>query len=149
MSNQRLELFRQYIGQRMVNGFSPMGTWLAGKLLDVHEGALTVSFDVRKEMTNPAGILHGGAAAAMLDEIMGVTVYLLNQADFYASVNLSIDYLASAREGDEIIGRTRVIRAGRRIINIEGWLESSSGERLVKATSNLVAAPKFNGTDRA
>ena len=95
-------------------------------------------------MTNPAGILHGGIMAAMLDDLIGLTVHLTAEDTFFASVNLAIDYLAAARIGDEVIGRTRIVRRGKRIVNAEGTLELPDGTLLAHATSNLAATPRFS-----
>jgi uncharacterized protein (TIGR00369 family) len=139
-----LERCRQLIGHTLDATASPLGNWLHGTLLTVDADSCTVTYVVRPEMTNPAGILHGGIMAAMLDELIGMTVHLEAGDTFFASVNLAVDYLAAARIGDEVIARTRIVRRGKRIVNVEGTLALADGTLLARATSNLAATPRFS-----
>jgi uncharacterized protein (TIGR00369 family) len=134
---------QQFVGRQIPARLSPVGGWLGGTLLRLVEGEVAASYTVRPEMTNPSGILHGGIMATMLDELMGFTVFVLDDESFYASINLSIDFLASARIGEEVIGATRVIRRGRRVVNVEGTLSRPDGTLIARATSNLGLAPSL------
>ena len=117
---------------------SPMGAWLDGILESAEEGQLSVSYLVRSEMTNPAGILHGGAVATMLDDIMGMTVYSLGRDAFFATINLSLDFLGTAKVGEKVIARSQVVKAGRSVVFMAAQLENESGKVLAKSSSNLV-----------
>ena len=139
-----LRQYRQWIDQELATSPSPLGRWLRGTLLAADVDSCSVAYVVRPEMTNPAGILHGGIMAAMLDDLIGITVHLAAGDTFFASVNLAIDYLAAAKVGDEVIARTRIVRRGKRIVNAEGTLELPNGTLLARATSNLAATPRFS-----
>ncbi|OYT73334.1 MAG: thioesterase [Chloracidobacterium sp. CP2_5A] len=118
---------------------SPLARWLGGTLKQARLGETIFEFVVRPEMTNPAGILHGGAAAAIIDEALGATVHgTLNLDVFYTSVNLAIDFIGSARAGETIAAETRVVRQGKTIINAECWLRGADGRLLARATTNLL-----------
>ncbi|MBL8120300.1 MAG: PaaI family thioesterase [Anaerolineae bacterium] len=141
MENNSLDTLRPFIGQDMSQSISPLGRWLNGVLRAVHEDGVEVAFTVRPEMTNPAQILHGGAIASMLDDCIGMTVMFsmgFDGSHFYSSVNLQIDFLGSARMGDEVIVRSKIVKAGRQIVNAEGWLHHSSGKLLAHATTNML-----------
>lgn len=136
-----LETLRPLIGQTTANSPSPLGRWLNGTLQEVGENGIKIAYVVRQEMTNPVGILHGGMVATMLDDIMGMTIMVKYNADmthFYSTVNLQVDYLASAREGATVIASSSITKAGNKIMNAEGWLHDSSGKLLAHSTSNLL-----------
>ncbi len=136
-----LELLRPYIGQKLSMVPSPVAHWLDGVLQAVSENSLEIAFTVRQDMTNPVGILHGGVIATMLDDVMGITINVKLNPDFthfYSTVNLHIDYLASSRVGDTVIGKSNIIKAGNRIANVEGWLNDSSGKALAHSTCNML-----------
>ena len=139
-----LEALRPYIGQELSIIPSPVGHWLKGILQEIGEKGLKVAFTVREDMTNPAKILHGGIIATMLDDVMGVTVMVkhsegaTNFSFFYSTVNLQVDYLASAREGATVIASSSINKSGNRIANVEGWLHDSSGKLLAHATCNML-----------
>ena len=121
---------------------SPLGGWFNPTLRAAERGHLVLEFVVRPEMLNPAHILHGGMVASMLDECMGATVFSLGKADFYASVNLHIDYLATAREADILLASASVIREGQQLLNLEATLHHA--ERLIaRASSNFIRVKKL------
>jgi uncharacterized protein (TIGR00369 family) len=89
-------------------------------------------------MTNPMGILHGGMVAAIMDDVIGATVFCLGADYFYTSVNLTIDFISSAREGDTVRAVSRIVRQGRNIVNAECSITGSGGKLLARGTSNLI-----------
>lgn len=118
---------------------SPLGRWLNGRLQAVTETDMQVAFVVRADMLNPAGLAHGGALAAMLDECMGMLLSLHGGKHFFATINLTVDYLASAKPGDTLTATARVVRAGGRLAHAEAALHNAQGTLVAKAASNLVA----------
>lgn len=140
--NNVLAFFQSLIGKSMGNGPSPLAKWLNGTLLAAEKGSLTAEYTVREEMCNPAHILHGGIAAAIMDDLMGATVFSLGVPTFFSSVNLNVDYLYSAPLGAKVIAKTEVIRAGKKVIHIECQIFDEQQNIIAKATSNLVATSK-------
>jgi uncharacterized protein (TIGR00369 family) len=116
---------------------STVSRWLDGKLEFAEEGHLKVSFIVREDWLNPFGTFHGGIAAAIIDDIIGTTIYSLGLKEQYSTVNLTIDYLSFALPGDEILVESKVIRKGIAIMNAEALIYKRK-KLLVKASSNLV-----------
>lgn len=138
--NPIMEFFKSNVGKYAAD-ISPsgLGKWMNGKLIAVHEGSIEVEFVVREEMTNPLKILHGGSAASMLDDVMGMTVYMLGRESFYTTVNLNVDYLFPAKIGDTLLVKSKVIRAGKTVINIECTIYNTDHKIIAKCTSNMVA----------
>lgn len=139
MTNQVLDYFIANIGKNS-SEMSPsaLGCWLDGKLIAVEEGSLTVEFVVREEMTNPGKILHGGVSASMMDDVIGMTVFSLGRENFYSTINLSVDYLLPAKVGEVIYVKSKVIRAGKTVINMECEVRNNEHKIVAKCTSNLV-----------
>ncbi|GAB3780897.1 PaaI family thioesterase [Spirosoma horti] len=138
ITNPRLEFFRARIGQDMSGSISPFGRWLNGTIREVEYGRLVADFTIRAEMTNPAGVLHGGAGAAILDDLIGAMVYSLGREYAYTSVNLTIDFLQSARRGDVVTAMAEVIREGKNIVHCEGRILASTGKIVAKCATNLI-----------
>ena len=136
--NPRLEFFRARIGQDMSGSISPFGRWLNGTVREVEYGRLVADFTIREDMTNPAGVLHGGAGAAILDDLIGAMVYSLGREYAYTSVNLAIDFLHAARIGDVVTAVAEVIREGKNIIHCEGYILASTGKIIAKCATNLI-----------
>lgn len=136
--NPRLNAFLNETGKHLTTSISPVGRWLNGKLIDAKEGSLLVEFVVRQDMTNPMGVLHGGIAATILDDVVGMMVYVLGRDFAYTSVNLNCDFLHAARLGDVLLASGKVIRAGKNIIHVEGVITNQEDKIVAKCTSNLI-----------
>lgn len=117
---------------------APFTHWLQGVIRRAEEGAVTVEFLVRDQMTNPAGLLHGGVQAAMIDEVIGMTVASLGSDTFFVSVNLAIDHLGQARAGDTVCAAGRIHRAGGKVINAGCELTDLTGRLIARGSSNLL-----------
>jgi uncharacterized protein (TIGR00369 family) len=140
MVNQILHYFQSMVGRKITDSPSATSNWLGGTLLAIHDDGMEWAFEVRPEMTNPAGVLHGGIAVTMLDDIVGISVMAL-QGAYHASVNLTADFLAPARAGDRLIARSRLVRRGKRLVNAEAMLQNAQGEWVARITTNVIAAP--------
>jgi acyl-coenzyme A thioesterase 13 len=137
-TNSRLDFFRSHIGHDMSDSVSPLGRWLNGTIRVVDYGRLVADYPIREEMTNPAGVLHGGAATAILDDLIGAMVFSLGREYAYTSVNLTIDFLHAARKGDVVTATAQVIREGKNIIHCEGRIVSDNGKIIAKCATNLI-----------
>lgn len=138
--NPALDYLQAHVGRKLSQGSpSPTGRWLDGTLLATDPGSLTVQFTVREEMCNPVRILHGGIAATMMDDLMGMTVFSLGLDVFFTSVNLNVDFLYAAPVGATVTAKSEIVRQGKKIIHAECRLTDEQGRLVAKATSNLVA----------
>ena len=139
--NPILEYVKGFIGKPLSGVPSEFTLWLNGTLRQAEIGMLEMDFLVRKDMTNPMGIMHGGVMAAIMDEMMGFTVFCMQNEYFYSSVNLSVDFLESGKVGDTVTARAQLIRKGSRFVNMECTLKNQKGVLIAKASSNLATVP--------
>jgi len=139
ISDTRLLFLRSFAGKVVSGSPSPFMDWLQPVVISAEFGALSFSYIVRKEMTNPQGTLHGGITAAIIDDLIGATVYGMGLSNIYTTVNNVIDYFATAREGDLIIAQTTVVKRGKRIINLQCEVFLPAKKRLIaKGYSNML-----------
>lgn len=136
--NPRLDFFKSQINRDMSGSISPLGRWLNGTIRTVDFGRLVAEYVVRDELTNPAGVLHGGVASAILDDLIGAMVFTLGREFAFTSVNLNIDFLHAARLGDTITATAEVVRAGKNIIHCEGRIVAADGKIIAKCATNLI-----------
>ncbi len=136
--NKTVEFLKTQIGKEITQSPSPAGMWLKPVLLKVEEGSLKAKFTVRPEMTNPAGMLHGGMIALISDEMIGATIATLELPDFYPSVNLYTDFLNGAKSGETITAETFIVRKGKNIINTECRIYNSGNKLMAKSLSNNI-----------
>lgn len=137
--NKALDLFQSYIGKDSSKSISPLMRWLNPTILSVSEGELEFSYFIREEMTNPMGILHGGTTAAIIDDAVGAAVYSLGKPNWYTTVNLAVDYFASAKVGETIIAQTSITKNGNQIVNTACEIWNADKTRMIaKGHSNLL-----------
>jgi acyl-coenzyme A thioesterase 13 len=131
-------MFKDLIGKEAKDvSPSPFGRWLNGKLLASEVGKMEVELEVREEFTNPAGIMHGGAIAGLIDEVIGMTTFTLGKPGFYVAINLNIDFLRPGKLGERIRVFTEIIRDGRTMAHAECKVLNEEGKLMAKASSNL------------
>ncbi len=134
-------MLREAINRSGQHSPSPFMNWLNPVAKEIKYGSLTFEYTIRMEMTNPAGLLHGGVIAGIIDDLIGATVYSMEKVGHYVTVNLAVDYFAVARDGDIILAKSKVIKAGRKVINVECEVWSTTKNRLLaKGHSNLMRA---------
>lgn len=136
--NTRVEFLRQQIGKEKWQYDYPLMDWLKAKVLAVDEGYIKIECEVRKDMLNPNGIMHGGIMATLLDEAMGAASFTLGRPTGFATINMSIDYLYSAKTGDIVWVEGTIIRAGKTVLHIKAELYNAENKLLAKATSNMI-----------
>jgi acyl-coenzyme A thioesterase 13 len=138
-AQQRLVNFQSFIGKQIVHSPSPFMNWLGPTLISAQKGSIHCSYVVRKEMTNPYGILHGGITAGIIDDLIGATVFILGLTNRYTTVNNNIDYFATAAEGELITAKTTIVKQGRTIINLQCEVFLPAKNRLIaKGYSNML-----------
>ncbi|HMC02236.1 MAG TPA: PaaI family thioesterase [Flavobacteriaceae bacterium] len=140
MENKRLQLVQSFVGKPFSGSPSPFAKWLNGTVVSVDENSVEFQFDVRKEMTNPVGMLHGGVISGMIDDCMGVTFFILGLEYFYPTINLNVEFFSSAKEGETITVQTKVVKQGRTIINLKAEVMNEEQKAIAFATSNLAVS---------
>lgn len=136
---EQLQVLQQYIGKEFTASPSPFMLWLKPVVLEAGYGKLAFRYTIRKEMINPIGTLHGGVTAAIVDDIIGATMFSLNEDSFYTTLNNVIDYFAPAYENEEIIASTSIIKKGRQIVNAQCEIWNADKSRLIaRGYSNLL-----------
>lgn len=134
-----LEALRFHLGKEFTASPSPFMHWLKPIVLKAEAGEVSFQYTVRKEWTNPMNTLHGGVTAAIIDDVIGATLFSLNEDHFYTTINNVIDYFAVAKENDIIIADTRILKKGKQIVNAECEIWNADKSKLLaKGCSNLL-----------
>lgn len=142
MKNSKLDFLKSFIGDYFTGSASPFAHWLRGKVISVEEKSIEFQFLVRKDMTNPVGMLHGGVTSGMIDECIGLNCIILGLENFYPTINLNVEFFNPAMEGDTVLVKTQLVKQGKTIINIKADVfNEKNGKLVAQATSNMVYSP--------
>ncbi|MFJ3259736.1 hydroxyphenylacetyl-CoA thioesterase PaaI [Pseudomonas sp. NPDC086581] len=96
------------------------------QLLDAGPGSARLSMRVREDMIQGHGTCHGGYLFALADSAFAFACNSYNDAT--VAVGCSIDYVAPAREGDELIASACEQSRSGRTGNYDVRIENSQGQ---------------------
>lgn len=134
----KLQALKSFIGKEFTASPSPFMRWLNPVVISAEEGQIEFQYTVREEWLNPMGNMHGGVTAAIMDDIIGATMFSLNEKTFIVTVNNSIDYFSTAKENDNIVAETKIIKRGKQFVNAQCEIWNADKTRLIaRGTSNL------------
>src|SRR3712207_8469426 len=79
------------------------------------DGSARIRFEAREEHLNPAGTLHGGVLATLVDTAMGTAVRSATEdSDVPATSQLTVTYLRPGKPGElSVTARVRTKEIGR------------------------------------
>ena len=118
-------------------GIDGLTRWL-GLRWESHD---RVRLTVRPELINPAGLLSGPVAYAMVDYSMGSALWKeRNQGERIATIGISINYLRTARAGD-VICASVLDRRNDRVAVLRSEVRDEAGELLATAIGSFSIFP--------
>ncbi|MEX0679170.1 MAG: PaaI family thioesterase [Pirellulales bacterium] len=119
----------------------PFNKLLGMQLLEVEPGRARLSMSWRPDLCQPAGIIHGGAIASLVDTAIAHAILLtLPDVDSpttggrIVSVDLRLKYLRPVSEG-QIFCDAHIVRAGRQIIHTAATVTNALGKEVALGDS--------------
>jgi acyl-CoA thioesterase len=118
------------------------------QVLDVAPGWSKASLEYRPDLVQPAGIMHGGMIASLLDT--GIAHALLmtdrfqelrEQRGALVSVDLRVKFLRPV-SGGTVYCEATVVRLGRHIIHAEAVAKSEDGKEVARGDAIYMAIPR-------
>lgn len=89
------------------------------RLVSCERDDITMTCQTMPWMRNPAGTLHGGMGAAILDQAMGFVAYGLRAGEGIApTVHLAVDYHRPLCPGEPVIVKVHVVSVTRRFFTL-------------------------------
>jgi uncharacterized protein (TIGR00369 family) len=101
-----------------------------------------VRLRIRPELINPAGLLAGPVAYAMVDYSMGSVLWQARRSgERIATIGISINYVQTAREG-EVVCTSRLDRRNDRVAVLLSEVRHDDGRLLATAIGSFAIFPK-------
>lgn len=127
----------------LVSGTLPLNTMARALDYDVvaaEEGHVVISATPSSEHLNPAGTVHGGVAATLLDSCMGLAVRtMIPEGSGSTTLEFKISFLRPITPDQGVLrAEGRVLTSGRRVGTAEGWLTDSTGKLLAHGTTTCL-----------
>ena len=116
----------------------PFATLLGIELEQVERGSATLRLNIRDELRQIHGVMHGGAIASLIDTATAFAILtLLEDKEKFSTVDLMVNYLRPLQEG-KVTARARVLRAGRRLITVSADVFDEGGTLTATALSTYL-----------
>ncbi|UCF60315.1 MAG: PaaI family thioesterase [Anaerolineaceae bacterium] len=124
-------------------GHNPFGELLGLNFTSLEAGRSRCSLEIREDLYNPYGVVHGGVIYSLADTGMGGAVYSRLKGDELCStVEIKIVYFRPVVSGT-LTCDSEVIRRGRRLAFIES--EIRRGDRLIAKATGTFSIFKAEG----
>ena len=109
----------------------PLRTFLDFTIDDGIDDEAVAALDVSDRHLNPNGVVHGGVVFTLVDTAMGrATMSVLEEGRICASIEVAVRYLRPIT-GGRLVATASVLRAGRRIVHLEGRVTVDGDDRPV------------------
>jgi uncharacterized protein (TIGR00369 family) len=96
-------------------------------------GRAEVELDVRGELTNQRGVVHGGVIASLLDSALGAAIIsAIRPEEWCGTIQLNVQFLLPGR-GARLVGQGRMVRRGERVAFAAGEVIDDAGRRIASA----------------
>jgi uncharacterized protein (TIGR00369 family) len=126
------------VNDREYGGIDGLTRWLGLRW----ESPERVRLTIRPELINPAGLLSGPIAYAMIDYCMGSALWVHRErGERIATISISINYLRTAREGD-VICESKLDRRNDRVAVLRSEVSDDTGRLLATAVGSFSIFPK-------
>jgi len=127
-------------------GDSPHSALLGSQFVSYDDATQTVTmrFTVKREMCTWRGGVQGGLIAGYLDDVMGYAFVAATGGELAPlNLDISMTMIRLIPEGATILAKGRVVKAGRKVVFLEGELYTEDGEKLyARATSTALPTPR-------
>jgi uncharacterized protein (TIGR00369 family) len=140
MKTQIIAFLKENIGKGSGEHLAGFGGWLNGKLMTISDtGDIELEFEIREEMLNPMGTIHGGALASIMDEAMGMQLFVKSgEEEAFFAMNIAVDFVKNAKFGEKLLAKPEIIRIGRNTANLRCSVYNAAGEVAAHGSSNFL-----------
>lgn len=116
----------------------PYARLMGIELEEVGAGTATLALQVRKELTQNHGVVHGGAIASLIDTATAFAIIsLLAPKEEVTTVDMAISYLQPVT-GGRLKAAAKVVRAGRRLFVVSADVIDTQGKLAATALSTYI-----------
>jgi acyl-CoA thioesterase len=136
MTGQKDPTFREILLEKA--GAFPFFKLIGLEVLDAAPGRSSSQVTWRPDLTQPAGLMHGGVIAALIDTGIAYSMLLCDElhdllegGGSLVSIDLRVKYLRPVSQGT-VTCEARVVRMGRRVIHADAVVTDEQGKEVAR-----------------
>ncbi|MGI9055475.1 MAG: PaaI family thioesterase [Pyrinomonadaceae bacterium] len=105
------------------------------RLIDMKPNEATIEIEMRDQLRQPHGLLHGGVTATLIDTAMAFAVItVLTREEKASTVDLNVHYLRPHLDG-KIFCTAKIVKAGKRFLTVSAEVVNEQGKLIATALS--------------
>jgi len=113
----------------------PFAKLIGMRLVDLKPDEAVISIEMRDDLRQPSGVLHGGVTATLIDTAMAFAVRTrIGPEGATATIDLTVHYLRPHLTGT-FTCTARVVRAGKRIFTVSADVHNEEGKLIATGLS--------------
>ena len=113
----------------------PFAKLIGMRLVDIRPNEAVIEMEMRDDLKQPHGVLHGGVTATIIDTAMAFAVRThLADHEFTATIDLTVHYLRPHTSGT-ITCIAKCVRAGKRIFSVTADVANEEGKLIATGLS--------------
>ena len=113
----------------------PFSRLIGMTLVDLQPDMAAISIQMRDDLKQPSGVLHGGVTATLIDTAMAFAVQTrLGPTEATATIDLTVHYLRPHTAGT-FTCTARIVRAGKRIFTVSADVRNQNDIHIATAIS--------------
>lgn len=113
----------------------PFSKLIGMRLVDLEPDVAVISINMRDELRQPTGVLHGGVTATLIDTAMAFAVRTrLGMDETAATIDLTVHYLRPHITGT-LTCTAKVVRAGKRIFTVSADVVNEHDKHIATGVS--------------
>ena len=113
----------------------PFAQLMGMRLVDMRHNEAVIKIDMRDDLRQPAGVLHGGVTATLIDTAMAFAVITrLAEGERASTIDLTVHYLRPHTEGT-FTCTGKVVRAGKKIFTVSADVVNQEDKLIATAIS--------------
>jgi uncharacterized protein (TIGR00369 family) len=120
----------------------PYAKFLGLQLGEIRPGEVSIHLDIRDELKQNQGVVHGGAIASLIDTASAFAVLTqIDPGERVTTTDLTIHYLRPAITG-RLLATARIIRGGRRLFVLSVDVHDDAGALIATAVTTYIKIEK-------
>ncbi|WP_229022988.1 PaaI family thioesterase [Actinomarinicola tropica] len=132
----------------MAGQLDGLPTYLGIRTTHVGPAVMTAELDVRPDLLNPFGTLHGGVLSALVDHVLGAVLYpVIERGRWAATTEFKLNLLAAVRDGT-LTARSTIVSLTRRTAVVQVEVDNDGRLCGLAQGTVLIAQPRQPDGDR-
>lgn len=120
----------------------PFPRLLGLRLEALGRGACRMSVELRDDLRQRYGVMHGGVIAALVDTAVAYAIYPgVPPGREITTVEMKISFLSSVREGGRAVAEARLLRLGRTLAVCACDVHDGAGKAVAAALATYMVIP--------